>query len=146
MIPSSEPSHRTIDMEAPSWCWSHLGTGGEGILSYETSRGRRSLAVPYAVSGRQITIPLGWFNQTGWRAAGSDTRLEVSGRTPDDLRWVVRATGTAERMDSSDQSGLGQPLRIHPANGIGSGAAQPPNQLSLKTPRMRGFCETTLSV
>jgi hypothetical protein len=144
MSSSSQRSLQIIDIGAPGWCWSQLGAGGEGILSYQAPRGRISLAVPYAVTDRRISIALASFNETGWRAAGADTQLEVSGLTPDDLRWVVRATGLAERVDLSGRSGLAYARRVHPANRAGSGSVGSSDRLFLRTPRVRGFYETSL--
>ena len=137
MSSSSRTSPQIIDIGAPSWCWSQLGTVGEGILSYEASRGRVCLAVPYVVTDRQISIPLASFNETGWRAAGADTQLEVGGLTSDGLRWVVRATAVAERVDLFGQSSLARSRRLHPANGVGS--ASPTDKLFLRDPLVGGF-------
>jgi hypothetical protein len=135
----SQASHQVIDIGAPGWCWSRLGLGGEGILSYETARGRLSLAVPYVVIGRRISIALASFNVTGWRAAGSDTRLEVSGTTPDGLRWVVRVTGRADPGDRSGPTGAAYSRQVHPSNGVGHTSAVRPDRLFLREPRVRGF-------
>jgi hypothetical protein len=145
MSPQFQESRPIIDMGAPSWCWAQLGLEGEGILSYQASRGRTSLAVPYAVTDGRITIPLAGFNEAGWRASGTDTCLEVSGRTRDDRRWVVRATGTADRVEPDASAALAHARRVHPANRSGS-AGSPWERLYLREPRVRGYYETPLPV
>jgi len=146
MSSSSPTSVPIIDIAGPGWCWSQLGAAGEGILSYQDARGRTSLAVPYTVTDQQIAIPLAAFNETGWRAAGTDTQLEVTGLTDDDLRWVVRVTGTAERGHLPEPSGAAHSRRVHPANGAGPRSGEPWDRLHLREPRVRGFYETSLSV
>ncbi|WP_375431852.1 hypothetical protein [uncultured Friedmanniella sp.] len=141
-IPLQTDVH-VIDIGAPGWCWSRLGTTGEGILSYDGPRGRQSLAVPYTVTGRQIAIPLASFNDAGWLAAGNETRLEVSSR-PGTQRWVVRATGMAER-DPAEPDRLAYSRYVHPANNPGSNSAALSRRLVLVAPRVRGFYETTVT-
>ena len=143
MSSPSQTSSRIIDIGASEWCWSQLGAGGEGILTFKAARGRSSLAVPYAVTGRQISIQLAAFNETGWRAAGVDAQLAVSGLTADDMRWVVRATGLAER---ARPSALEHSQQVHPANPVGSGSAVSSDWLRLRTPHVRGFYETSIAV
>jgi hypothetical protein len=137
----SQADLRIIDIGAPSWCWSQLGTEGVGILSYGSLRGRLSLAVPYAVRDRQITIPMGSFNAAGWLADGVESRLEVSGLTPDGLKWVVRATGTPQRLELP---GRARSRWMHPSNGVGDDFDKPSDWLVLWIPRVRGFYETGL--
>jgi hypothetical protein len=138
---ASPAAPHIIDIGSPGWCWTQLGQDGEGILSYESSQGRVNLAVPYAVVDRQIAISLASFNTAGWSAAGSSAQLEVSGVTGDDLRWVVRATGTGER---SGQRGLAHSRRVHPSNPAGANLASP-DRLILLAPRVRGFYETSIT-
>lgn len=140
----SSQSDPIIDIGAPGWCWSQLGTGGVGILSHGGSQGRLSLAVPYAVIGQQISVPLAVVNQAGWSAAGAESCLEVTGRTHDDLRWVVRATGLAERAHLPRQPGRAHAREMHPSNGLGYASEVPSDWLVLWTPRVRGFYETGL--
>ena len=100
MTSSSPADTRIFDIGPPEWCWSRLADAEEGILSYATVRGRVALAVPYAVANRRLTIPLGAFNRTGWSAVDAEATLEVSGADADDRRWMVRATGTAQRAEA----------------------------------------------
>lgn len=139
---TSATAIHVIDVGTAGWCWSRLGPGGEGILSYEASRGRRSLAVPYTVSGQEIAIPLAPFNDAGWLAVGTEAQLEVTGVTPDDLRWVVRVTASAERANPATSAGLAQSRRMHPSTSAGHGAVVGSDRLALRTPRVRGFYET----
>ena len=141
--PASLAPSQVIDIGTTSWCWSQLGLGGEGILSYPGARGRASLAVPYVVVDHQISISLAPFNHTGWLAEGTDTRLEVTGRTPDDQRWVVRATGQAKRGDRSGPAGDAHARRVHPSSGVGYDTAVRSDRLFLQDPRVRGFSETS---
>lgn len=145
MSTSSPMSFQIIDLGASSWCWTQLGAGGEGILTFEAPRGRMSLAVLYAVTDRRITIPLASPDAAGWRAAGAETCLEVRGVTADDVRWVVRATGTAEQANRSGPFGLTRCRQLHPANGRSSSAGSS-DRLHLRKPRVRGFYETSVFV
>jgi hypothetical protein len=139
MIPTSQVSAPTTDMEAFSWCWSHLGSGGEGILSYDTSQGRLSFTVPYIVASRQITIPLTSFDETVWQSDSAQTSLEVSGRTSNDLRWVIRVTGTAERGEPTNMPGLGLLDRVPRVGHVCSDRVDLSDRLHLRTHRVRGF-------
>jgi hypothetical protein len=141
----SAAAQLVIDIGAPSWCWSHLGAAGEGILSYQSPRGRSSLAVPYTVTGQQISMPLACFNSAGWSAAGAEVCLEISGLTPDGLRWVVRASGVAERDDQTWSPGLAYARRVHPAAKNDRTPTTAMDQLVLAAPRIRGFYETPLT-
>jgi hypothetical protein len=145
MSTSFPMSFQIIDMGASSWCWTQLGAGGEGMLSFEDQRGRLSLAVLYAVTDAQISIPLASPDAVGWRAAGAETCLEVRGVTSDDVRWVVRATGTAEQADRSGSLGLARCRQLHPSNGRSSSAASS-DRLHLRKPRVRGFYRTSVVV
>jgi hypothetical protein len=138
-------AQHVIDIGSPDWCWRCLGTRGEGSLSFEAWRGRISLEVPYVVTGGQIRIPVPSFNAPGWRAAGVEARLEVTGLTPDHLRWVVRVTGIVEQAELVGPSQLAFSRRMHPANGVTAQPAGTTAQLVLLAPRVRGFYVTGLA-
>lgn len=141
MSSSSPTAPSIIDIGSPAWCWSQLGLAGEGILSYESSQGRLSLAVLYEVADRRITICLAPFNTAGWSAAGGAAQLEVAGVTADDLKWVVRVTGTGER---SGERGLAYSRYAHPSNPASAGP-EATDGLVLVAPRIRGFYETSVT-
>ncbi len=144
-FPSSQAPCRVIDIGTPSWCWSQLTLGGEGIISCPGGWGRLSVAVPYTVVGHQISIFVASFNELSWGAAGADIRLEVSGRTADDQRWVVRATAKAERGDHLLRFGDAHARRMHPSNDAVHDPV-PSERLYLQEPRVRGFYETLVPV
>lgn len=138
MTSLAQEDHRVVEIDSPSWCWSELMASGEGMLSF-TSFGRRvRLAVPYAVDHEQIRIAMAPMNTTGWRAAGSDATLEIVGTDHDHRRWVVRATGRADRVASTAQdlallaSPLDRPRLTFDA---------PPSVLAMPRVFVRGFYE-----
>ena len=134
---------RIIDIAPASWCKTRLAGAEEGLLSYPSPHGRVALAVPYAVSDEQITIPLAPFNCTGWLAEEQEATLEVMGVDGEDVRWTVRATGTAQRAGSHG-SALDRSVsrRSHPAAGTGWPAVVGSEWLVLTGFRLRGFYET----
>lgn len=73
---------RIIDIGPPEWCWSHLSDADEGTLSFRTSRGLITVAVPYTIAD-QITIPVAPFNDTAWLATPRVATLEVTGHGDD---------------------------------------------------------------
>jgi hypothetical protein len=135
---------RIIDIGPPEWCWGHLHDADEGILSYQTSRGRIGLAVPYTLADRQIIIPVAPFNDTAWLAAGGEATLEVNGSHGNGLRWVVRATGPVRRAGSMSPTSQDLAHRSHPANGPDRRPKAPSDRLVLPSARVRGFYETSL--
>ena len=136
---------RIIDIGPPEWCWGHLRGADEGILSYQTSRGRIALVVPYTIAGQQITIPVAPFNDTAWLAAGGEATLEVTGIDDAGQRWVVRASGLVQAgsLRPTDQNFA---RRCHPANGPGWRSQAVSDRLVLPSARVRGFYETSLEL
>jgi len=126
---------------APGWCWSHLADAEEGVLSYSTPRGPVALAVPYAVTNHQITIPMAPFNDTGWLATDGEATLEVTGTDSEDMRWRVRATGLARRAASWSAASI-IARQSHPAAGNGCPSVAPADGLVLPSARVRGSYQT----
>jgi hypothetical protein len=137
----STAARSVIAIGSPDWCWSQLGAAGDGVLSCASWRGPLSLPVPYAVTDRLVSVSLAWFNDAGWSAAGVTTRLEVSGVSSEGLRWMVRATGTA---DHSQPRGLAYSRRAHPSNQPDDSPAEAAG-LVLLSPRVQGCYETSLA-
>lgn len=119
-----------IEIATQAWCAERLRAADEGILSFHGPQGRLALAVSYTVSGEQIHIVSDPFDGEGWVAAGHEMTLEVAGAGPDDLRWLVRATGMARRSASTVN---------HPAH---AGSGLPSTGLVLPAVRLRGYYET----
>ena len=144
MTPLAPVETRYIDIASPDWCWSRLADADEGRLSYSTSRGQVSLAVPYAVTNEQITIPMASFNDAGWLAVDSEATLEVIG-TQSNLGWLVRATGIAHRAGLPSAWKRMNSRQCHPA----AGSAWPPGGASewlmLPEVRLRGYCEICIT-
>jgi hypothetical protein len=137
----SPAARSIIAIGSPDWCWTRLGAAGDGILSCASWTSPLSLPVPYVVIDRLVTVSLAWFNHAGWSAAGLTARLEVSGITSAGLRWMVRATGTA---DQTGPRGLEYARRAHPSN---QSDESPPGAagLVLLTPRVQGCYETSVA-
>lgn len=141
----SDATSRVIDIGTPDWCWSKLGGDKQGALSYQGAYGRVCLDVGYAVTGHQVTIALASSTSTGWSAAGEEACLEITGSTEDELRWVVRATGVAERSHPGRSAELALCRTLHPALGTSGVSARPEDGLVLLSLRVRGFYETAIA-
>jgi len=101
-----------------------------------------TLAVPYIVASGQITIPLATVNDTGWLAVGAESTLEVTGTEDGGRRWLVRATGVAQRAAGSSDLDLAVARRSHPAAGSACSGHSSSGWLVLPTVRLRGYHET----
>lgn len=138
MTSLAQEDHRVVEIDSPSWCWSELMAIHEGMLSFTSFSRRVSLAVPYAVDRQQILIGMAPINVNGWRAAGSQATLEIVGTDHDRRRWVVRATGHADRIVSTahDRALLASPLD-RPRLTFDA----PPSVLAMPLVCVRGFYE-----
>lgn len=145
MTSSPQADTRTVDIAPADWCWSRLTDADEGLLSYSTPDGRVALTVPYAVTNQQITIPLAPFNCTGWSAVEQESTLEVIGAEAENLRWIVRATGIAQRAGGRSNV-LSRPIsrRSHPAAGPGWPPIAGSEWLVLSAVHLSGYYETAL--
>jgi hypothetical protein len=138
----SDPDARIIDIAAPARCWAHLRHTTEGILSSRSTRGSTSLAVAYTVDDRQVTIPIGSYNEAAHLLAGREVTLGLTGHDDEGLRWVVRATGVAVLSPPTLRSGTLAACRdSHPAHGA---ASRPNDVLLLPVTRLRGYYQTPL--
>lgn len=142
--PLAPRAQRDVQLAGPEWCWCRLGGAREGILAYHGRRGATTLAVPCRVDDHEVVIPLGPFNEVGRLALGLMVTFEVTGRTDEDLRWVVDLTAVAERHLAGPPGTTSEAQRrgAHPAHGAGP---DPMDALLLRGVRIRGFFETWTS-
>lgn len=129
---------QVLEIDSPRWCWSKLTSTREGILSFSSSSRQLTLAVPYAVDRQQVIIKLAGLNTTGWRAAGIKATLEISGTDRDRRRWLVRATGHAHRITSSEHDTA---LLASPLDRPRLASDAPGSQLTMPLVDVRGFYE-----
>jgi hypothetical protein len=130
---------RVIDLASAAWCWSHLRSSTEGVLSSAGGRKPADLAVTYVVDDGQILIPSGSFVDAARLLVGTEVSLGLSGRA-EGLRWVVRATGLA-LLSVLPGDSLTACRDRHPAQGT---AFLSSDALLLRIDRLRGYFETSL--
>jgi len=124
MTSLTQAETRIIDICPPGWCWSRLAEANEGILSRATRHGRITLPVPYAIAHQEIAIPMATFTSGVWSAADGEATLEVTGDAAENQRWLVRATGSVQRVRRT--------------------SAPESDWLVLQPVRLRGFYETSV--
>lgn len=125
---------RVLDIGPPAWCWSRLACTSDATLSFSTSQGRFTVDVRYTLGHELIAIAMPSLDAVGWQAAGRSATLKISGTTPDDLRWSVRANGYAYRAGDHLRGASADHARVAVRVGLA--------WLALSSLQVRGHYET----